>query len=336
MSGDPIAVYFTAERLKRYRELHRRYPLWCGHWPTEDRYWAQKFTVFQSRQAAEIEWYNENVDRWWKGLPSISERMLVVPSAEAPTVEIREFSPDDLDVGKKVDTPAIFATLLGAIEHTCLRYDSGLGGAQQMWPTELAKLITKVVNTSRLWLMHVFAWDQFYIDLQSEKSPTSPAVRKQLDREWLAVGRKIGVIPPTRSGNRKMPLSEETRSALLDETQSLVRAVQSAAPSVDDLVDCEQLLLSEPKACVEILTYVEELAKKEGRQPDLKNWRKAVAPKFWCLRLMFPMLSVEELRWIRDGRSDDRVFRPLIKMRFGILEKSLSQSAARRKKPSQA
>ena len=116
MVHDPITFYFTSDRRNRYRELHERYPLWCGDWPepTVVEAWGASrerryVTALQEMEDDRSLWH----DAGWKGVrPDETTVTVPEPTADsAPVPYVRDLG----SVTSDPPLPAVLGALLAAI-----------------------------------------------------------------------------------------------------------------------------------------------------------------------------------------------------------------------------
>lgn len=315
---DPIDAFFTLERLAYYRDLHARYPLWCGRWPSNERskpsahHW-----LVQSR-------LHDEASQSLRRSRIISIRFASTPTAdEAPRPQALLEVGNDIEVVEDFEPP-IHSAVLGAINYTFARWESGYGPGGSGKP-----YVTKADFVLENWAWHakgiLDATDPRVFGVMKDPGLTGYALHelrraylqtdpkldtrkkklKTLEAYWLRVGREIGIIPGVKGG-KVCALDDELLAGLFKEGAALVREILEYEPSTNDLAEVRALLPgSEVDAAVS--SYRVELAKRDPEEAaarDKADRAKSDARLKVALRatrLRFPMFSAAEIESIQES-----------------------------------
>lgn len=306
---DPIDASFTPERLAYYRDLHARYPLWCGDWPLPEKYTPEALLWLKTtRLGIEAKLNVPKAEHAWIEFDWPEPRWSNVPR---PTLRIVEEDTSSKKLSQRaispVEPPAGRA-LFSAVEYTFAKWHSGVGPGGtgdpciieddepllEYWKNRFSEIMERPdlspymqmepAEPSKILLMLI---RQAYLSTPRTEKKQRAKLRRRLHQYWKWIGEDIGVIPQVQGGrSTTLPISVLTE--IVDETVSLMAGVGEHT-----LQECE---LQEVRT---LLT---------GRQiPDAE--RRRIDTNFetnsWAMRLKFPMLTEREIRILRGTRGAD-------------------------------
>lgn len=338
MAHDPVASYFTSDRIAELHDLQAGFPLWCGLWPSPHDSSIER-TQWSARSLVQAE-AKDITEQVRSQLPSVwrnSERLVpVVTSVPEPdSVPVIR-----LGVGKIPPPPAPknFSPLIHWVQNSPPILTALL---QARW------LITWSEAIRDVWIPRLterLEADVAYLgDLPSETSTARPLpfgfyaelawggplkdqLRKKLLRsikdEWLELGREVGVVPSLEGGKR-ITLQNKFLRQLQREAKRLVFRILRDKTSVEDLEAGLALLGESASANLDHLVkaYADRAARDDlpaverGKYQQRRERRHAELVRRpeveeWLSRLRFPMLSGVEIQRIKSrpsARSNSRI-----------------------------
>lgn len=315
---DPIDSFFTPERLAYYRDLHARYPLWCGRWPSNERskpsahHW-----LVQSR-------LHDEASQSLRRSRIISIRFASTPTAdEAPRPQALLEVGNDIEVVEDFEPP-IHSAVLGAINYTFARWKSGYGpgGSGKPYVIESdfvlqdwawhAKEILDATDPRVFGVMKDPGLTGYALhELRRAYLQTDPKLDarkrklKTLEGYWLRIGREIGVIPGV-TGGKVCALDDELLTGLISEGETLMRELVEYEPSGADM-DVVRRLLPAARLDFAQISLREEIARRSPERAaafDKRHLTESDASlevALWAARLRFPMFSASEIASIQKS-----------------------------------
>ena len=290
-----LEKFFTPERRKDYRDLHERFPLWCGDWPEkliplpEARWWSLDARLHQETQHL-----------GWEVLCAFFPDSASVGRVARPTFVMQSY---DEEIGQPVqyDDPDFGApslrTLLAATHYTFQQWRIG---------KEVSPLPT--LSIEQAWLEGIRAAltsrpglrNSFLRALAAKTKAKRHTARTRLEKVWHEIGLEAGVIP-YRRGGLQCRLPSEFLANLQQQGFKLVEEVirVSSNPSEEHrrvvrplIGPLDEWLSEQQHALLEEL----EPARAEARKNEmLIRADKKKNTEQWVLRLFFPMFSKGEL-----------------------------------------
>ena len=211
MPDDPVAAYFTPERLERYRQLHQQFPLWCGHWP-EELETAPERTMWTLRRRVRLEG------------PAIIERVPELARLDAERKTRLLFVPLQASQVTEAQPPVVLAGFLDIAAFI----DSGPGGTEHDWvrpvepPSPERELLQAIAYTLARWPLQ--SSEQAGTTVPGEPDPVAIWTRRladELRHDFPVVGELYNRHDPPRSSfalvNEHLQLTERgARQPMLD------------------------------------------------------------------------------------------------------------------------
>ena len=354
MADDLVAAYFTSERLADYRELHWRFPLLCGHWPSEPivvqslkflRGWRMRLAFDDMRSDTKL-WRSKSTS--WKDLPK-NPFFEPVPEPTIDSAPIAEVIDGDVQPPSPTDIPTVFKVALGAIWYIMARWQRelhGPGGSnpvhvapqrepwEDLWPETVSAILSepdaRLAGVDHRWDVSGIGLWWLYVEAAT---PGSTNARKQLQAYWEQIGQEAGIIPPSRRGGTKLAVPPALLSDLRDEAEELLTKVRDYSPTAPERTAMSELLRDPPLVAESALWNIAEARAAQAEfHPEksdeaLQQWETAVESDLWCVRLAFPMLTKSELKRAQAG--DPREFLWLPAVRLNVREELISEQLAR-------
>ena len=218
MAHDPVASYFTSDRIAELHDLQAGFPLWCGLWPSphdrsiERTQWSARALV-QAETKDITEQVRSQLPSAWRNSKRLVPVVTSVPTPDSVPVV-------SLGVGKILPPPApkTFSPLIHWVRNPPPILTALL---QARW------LITWSEAIRDVWISRLterLKADVVYLgDTPSETSTSRPLpfgsyaelawggplndrlrnrLRLQLEAEWLKLGREVGIVPSLDRGRR--------------------------------------------------------------------------------------------------------------------------------------
>ena len=327
-----LTVFFTRERLAYYRDLHARYPLWCGDWPESERNKPESYRWYPSLRLqseatklappdacgvfVDFDWPEPHVE-------NVPAPVVRIVAGEPGSSALRESEVDVFD-------PTAMGAMLSAVALTCALWRPGVGPSGTGEP-HVAERPENALEQLRYGFERVLRRpDMRVVGVGGEPGPTGMFIlllrsalletpreeRKARERlaaklrdHWLWIGEDIGAIP-RRQGGAASTLSGDLLDALCAETQELIEDVVEYAPDEREMDDVRVLLLGQRDPFTREQKAI--LAEKRRRgQADIADYEQSLIEKRdrelktheWARRLRFPMLTESDLRLARKKRS---------------------------------
>jgi hypothetical protein len=304
---DPFGAFFSPERLAYYRELHERFPLWCGDWPIPERFAPEAAQwLRETRLALEAKPHAPEAELAWVEYGWEEPRWSNAPNPTLYVVE-EDSGPDRLieRTISPVEPPAVRA-LFAAIEYVFAKWHSGIGPAStgvpviladdepvlEHWKSEFTDLVDSpdlfvgVEPTGRTgW--RLLQIRNAYLATPRRDTEQRKSLRSRLHRYWMFIGEDLGIIPQVRGG-RSTTLSSDFLKEIVDETVELLEKVRACSLDEDEMDNVRALVADRP------------VPPHEHRRIDIR-----MKTGDWGTQLRFPMLTRHELRILRtDARQD--------------------------------
>lgn len=330
-----LPEFFTEERLQRYRNLHERFPLWCGDWPEEEAKLPEAHLWSRERR------FQQETKEIGKRLLSITfDGLTTDDSVPRPIFHIGDYVEDTLgeyhfleQTFKETDPPA-GAALIASIEYL---YQGSMIVTSPVWKKSFldwiarfgTSLLQKNGNPTLLGLKLSNAHRKV---LSTPPSEGREEAIESLEKLWNRLGREIGAIPWTKGGPRTF-LSPGFQAGLLEEAKGLVPEVRTWEPTPEDV---EWIRSTLPVTESNIPDWAENLAKERGRRGNHNGARKLreeqtqVQQKAledaqdvgkWLRMIDFPMLTDDEIQGILDHENPRSTLGPasdLVGNRLGM------------------
>jgi len=338
-----VAEYFTQERLDRYRDLHRKYPLWCGHWPNELA-GAPERTMWTFRRRVRVEGPGLR-----QRAPEVqafrAERRLAFVALRHRLVE-RRTPPDvwgvflDFDALRRserfeipVTLPAPEYQLVQAIAYALARWPV-LPEGDSTAEAELAE-----VDPIEVWaawlsdeLRHCFPvfgepferkapyrWSfgigNEFLQATKRGDPERQRWVDRLRRGWLNLGEHIGIVPRLRGG-AKCGLGTDFLAKLDDEICRLAAELRAYVSKADEQATILRLVIGDQafEAAQATGTAVSAERYKRGvagaSNASSLDWASRLMRRHgiecWAIRLAFPMLDDREIAMLRGAVGVER------------------------------
>lgn len=370
MTEDPLEAYFTKDRLKRLRDFHYRYPLWCGDWPEHAATTAEATLVSRTARlkTALREAKTECDKKPWNQTSWVMPKPqdLVISQAD-PQIDIprkpRLISRDT--VAYWDDLPAVFSALLAAVNYCLAPWKQELYGPaiylperlevqppphKELWPQNIQAILE---TTDPMFLgieEHRFksSGEQLlYLYHEATEPGISPRDRKRklanLRARWEAIGHEAGIIPSFRGG-KKHSIPMEQLDRLSAEAEQMLKEVREYAPTEAEKGSVRTLLATEPHIPERnkwmILNERSRSLKsasalvRQAQGPQLKKeqreWDRRVQLDLWCLRLAFPALTKTEIISAQPKAKRGHMW--LLEKRLGVGSKLATQQLSRHRK----
>lgn len=305
---DPINAFFTPERLAYYRDLHARYPLWCGDWPDDhrrepeyDEYWAGSQlideTLIESTGGQEVfaldEGSNETLALVWSD--EASETVAVVVRAQFVALQ-RAVGETFVDARTDPQTLGSFSRgLVTALES--LFHPRGFPALQGWIPVG----VPEPINGWYFRRLHR------RLKSASIEGVDRTEILNEIRAYWENIGKTIGAIPRLPAGGSSCVLPNDFLNRIKNEGEDLVREIRKYNPSAEHSCDLASMFQT------------------EKRSQHVKQ-TPTVLPN-WTLRFRFPILSLAELESVTEKRG--RVGTGVAEAVLGLMEGRLPLSASR-------
>jgi hypothetical protein len=322
--------FFTPERLAYYRDLHGRYPLWCGDWSEKH---LQEHDAHSWLALTRLQ---QEADQLYPKAEVLRVQFASESGADSialPRLLVAHRGSDQLDRIDDIKPPAA-AALLAAANYALARWRSGYGPGgsgepyadppfgldQQLmaWANHISALLTRkdprfvgVVEGPGptghvLWVLR----DRFL------STPPDHAAREkrgeELEHHWIRMGREVGVVPRVKGG-RVCTLPDDLIEALRLEGRTLVREVTEREPDAQE-IDAVRCLVGKDVLDDLQTAHLRELPPERAatkRDGYLRKFDRKHDVALWAFRLRFPMLSAPEVRdvtsmWQQGPKREDR------------------------------
>ncbi len=342
MSLDPVAANFTPERLKRYRELHYRYPLWCGDWVYRSYFVPEEALVSRPhRFDLAIREAQQAAGRQWRG-STLSMPGGYTAKAAEPTLSKAPIP--ELASGEEASAPrlpSIFQALFAAINYVLAPWKPEAFGPAYHEPERVAGPPENPFE-GRAWtdaIAHALVeGNDWYYGIMNRRYKVSGIIlfqlrmraldpklgtrerekaRKDLLAYWKKVGEEAGILPTARSDKAHSIPPNELRN-LADSAKAMLAELKRYKTTNGE-EDAVRVLLTDPPYVAASTKW--EVVQHNARERDRlegdarkvyeakyrvaqRAWDQAAEVKFWCVQLAFPMLSRDEILTARPRLED--------------------------------
>ena len=319
---DQFDTFFTPERREYYRDLHVRFPLWCGRWP------AKEATVPDSipwmRTPAIVDVLRED-RRPYAGITFSEASEGQVP---APIYHIWDDSvsaPPDADpvVKQTGETdPPVLGLIAAAGNYLFCPWGTTLpkyGDQRQKSEAELATVLLDSLSDphAQLWRLR----DRF---LRARTADSRAQARAMLLGEWVSLGHRMG-FTPSQQGGAVCKLSDETLCSLEEQGMALIRELIEYSPRDTDRQLLRALANAEGRIGIRDRELLSRFRSQIENGEDVDPTRvlglesrmdAAVDMEVLSRRVRFPMFSKEEIERIlveSEGKVSVRFVRRAIR-----------------------
>ena len=328
-----IPELFTPECIAHYRHLRRDYPLWCGAWPSDLRAYPDF-----------VPWSGVRLkDPLLMVLRIPTDNLYIDDSESLPTHPSEPIQPRYLRIDPDDDDPSLEerqglppsrpAAVISALEFLLGRVESGWMAASHdalvHWQKSLKQAFSPSLfqesggepsGATRLVSLR-------YRMLDMERSePERKRLAAELEKEWLKIGRRVGILPPVRGGAH-CALPDAFLVDLQAEARGLVEEVCEYRPTGDHMQAVRDLVGEDPFEGMYRTrwgTVSPEIAERE-RQELLAEFDERHRIKLWTRVIRFPILTQVEIEKLL-GQCNARPHDPLALVARRFLSRRLSIS----------
>ena len=309
-----LSKFFTEDRLKAYRDLHQRFPLWCGEWRgspqgiVEGTAWTAYYRLLKEARSFEPDVLSVRFDEEPSGSYVPPPRMVL----DAP--EMQETAP-----------PETNGAILAAINYVFSWWKSGYGPAGsgepyvtqteslfEQWAEKACRELRDDSAAVGVYETKSYGFRLLNLRLEILSLPRGDARRGKLMTElkklWTEIGSNVGVIPDISSG-KELQLRGRPLTKLLMEGEDLVDAVARFDQEPDDVDAVSYLHLGGEAFLIERDKELIASLRRQGKDSKADQIvRDRIAQamdgddaRALVRRLAFPMLDADELATVREA-----------------------------------
>jgi hypothetical protein len=312
-----LPEFFTDERLRWYRELTERFPLWCGHWPEEHR----SAPEFASWRPERLIWdtlrdSSDAFQGFWFDPEPASD---LVPHPVLQLVDVdaaREISEEDWEGGYPTlviseTEPKIYGAWFAAINYISFNWtgatptrQSRAGSRDEL--QQMADAVTKVLTERgpEGWRL----WREVRAVSTAEPGQEREAAIQRMHEAWMQIGRAAGLLPDV-SGGVRCALPDAFLAELRREANQIVEAVRAEeGPESDQTVLMDLLAMPSRLDDYRANVQQERLRKKGLLESLIRQIENALnqegerSPETWASLLNWPMLAPSEMGSLSPSR----------------------------------